>query len=138
MVRPARMITLTAAERQQLTRWARAGTTPQRLARRARILLGSAAGLGSRRLAQQEGMSRTTVQRWRARFLADGCTGLHDRPRRGRPRVLPHTSRALVVALACERPAQRAVPLSRYSLTDLAAEVADALGAAEAPSRSTV
>jgi transposase len=132
------MITLTAAERQQLTRWARAGTTPQRLARRARILLGSAAGLGSRRLAQQEGMSRTTVQRWRARFLADGCTGLHDRPRRGRPRVLPHTSRALVVALACERPAQRAVPLSRYSLTDLAAEVADALGAAEAPSRSTV
>jgi transposase len=132
------MITLTAAQRQQLTRWARAGTTPQRLARRARIILGSAAGLGSRRLAEQAGMSRTTVQRWRARFLADGCNGLQDRPRLGRPRVLPLTSRALVVALACERPAQRAVPLSRYSLSDLAAEVAHALGAAKAPSRSTI
>src|ERR671933_551011 len=122
MVRPARMITLTAAQRQQLTRWARAATTPQRLARRARLILGSAAGLGSRRLAQQERLSRTTVQRWRTRFLAAGCDGLQDRPRRGCPAVLPPTTRALVVALACERPAARDVPLGRYSLSELAAE----------------
>ena len=38
----------------QLTRWERAATTPQRLARRARIILGGAAGLGSRRLAHQQ------------------------------------------------------------------------------------
>jgi transposase len=132
------MITLTAAQRQQLTRWSRAATTPQRLARRARIILGSAAGLGSRRLAQQERMSRTTVQRWRARFLSAGCAGLQDRPRAGRPAVLPPTTRALVIALACERPTERDVPLSRYSLSELAAEAADALGAAGAPSRSTV
>ena len=132
------MIMLTAAQRQQLTRWARAATTPQRVARRARIILGSAAGLGARRLAQQERMSRTTVQRWRARFLADGCDGLQDRPRGGRPRVLPATTRALVVALACERPTERSVPLSRYSLSELAAEAATTLGMADAPSRSTV
>lgn len=81
----APMIVLPAAQQQHLTAWARAGTTPQRLVRRARVLLGSAAGLGSRRLAQQERMSRTTVQRWRARLLAAGCAGLQDRPRRGRP-----------------------------------------------------
>ena len=63
---------------QKLTSWARAATTPQRLARRARIILGSAAGLGSRRLAQQERMSRTTVQRWRARFVATGSDGLEN------------------------------------------------------------
>lgn len=138
MVGHAAMISLTAAQTQQLTRWARAATTPQRLARRARIILGSAAGLGARRLAQQERMSRTTVQRWRARFLAAGCDGLQDLPRRGRPRVLPPTARALVVALACERPAQRQVPLSRYSLSELAAEAATVLGTDAGPSRSSI
>src|SRR5437764_11956990 len=137
MVRPAAMIVLTAVEQQKLTRWERAATTPQRLARRARIILGSAAGLGTRRLAQHERMSRTTVQRWRARFVARGCDGLQDRPRRGRPSVLAPTTRALVVALACERPAERDVPLSRYSLSELAAEAADVLGSAP-PSRSSI
>ena len=83
-------------------------------------------------------MSRTTVQRWRARFLVAGCDGLQDRPRRGRPPVLPPMSRALVVALACERPANRGVPLSRYSLSDLAAEVATEVGDDDAPSRSSI
>ena len=109
MVGPAAMIVLTPVQKQKLTSWARAATTPQRLARRARIILGSAAGLGSRRLAQQERMSRTTVQRWRARFVVGGCDALQDRPRRGRPHVLAPTTRALVVALACEQPTDRSV-----------------------------
>jgi transposase len=137
MVRPAAMLVLSAVQEQKLTSWARAATTPQRLARRARIILGSAAGLGSRRLAQQERMSRTTVQRWRARFVAAGCDGLHDRPRRGRPSVLAPTTRALVVALACERPADRDIPLSRYSLSELALEAATISGDAP-PSRSSI
>ncbi|MBV9582099.1 MAG: IS630 family transposase [Chloroflexi bacterium] len=124
-------------EKQKLTRWARAATTPQRLARRARIILGSAAGLGTRRLAQHERMSRTTVQRWRARFVAAGCDGLQDRPRRGRPSVLAPTTRALVMALACERPTDRDVPLSRYSLSELAIEVANIL-ATLPPSRNSI
>src|SRR6266542_79729 len=61
-------IVLTSAERQQLSAWARAGTTPQRLARRARVILGSAAGQSNCALAQQERVSRALVQRWRARF----------------------------------------------------------------------
>jgi transposase len=137
MVRPAATIVLTAIEQQKLIGWARAATTPQRLARRARIILGSAAGLGTRRLAQQERMSRTTVQRWRARFAAASCDGLQDRPRRGRPSVLAPTTRALVVALACERPADRDVPLSRYSLSELATEVANLL-VTPPPSRSSI
>jgi transposase len=137
MVRPAAIIVLTAVEKQKLTRWERAATTPQRLARRARIILGSAAGLGTRRLAQHQRMSRTTVQRWRARFVATRCDGLQDRPRRGRPSVLAPTTRALVVALACERPAERGLPLSRYSLGELAAEAANVL-ATPPPSRSSI
>ena len=138
MARLAAMMALTTAEQQQLTTWARAATTPQRLARRARIILGSAAALGTRRLAQQERMSRTTVQRWRARFIAGGCDGLQDRPRRGRPRTPSPTTRALVVALACERPADRAVPLSRYSLSELTTQMAELLGTGDGPSRSSI
>lgn len=104
----AASIELTATEVSQLQAWVRAGTTPQRLARRARLILASAAGLGSGALAKQEQMSRTTVRRWRTRFLVDRLDGLQDHPRSGRPAVIKPTTRALVVALACERPAERA------------------------------
>jgi len=57
-------IDLTAGQQRQLQGWVRAGTTAQRMARRARLILGSAAG--SRRLAQHEGLSRTTARRGRA------------------------------------------------------------------------
>jgi transposase len=136
---PVVSIQLTPTEFHQLTAWERAGTTPQRLARRARVILGSAAGLSSRALAQQERMSRTTVRRWLSRFLAKRGEGLRDRPRSGRPSIITPTTRALVVALACELPAERNVPLSRYSLSGLSVEVADRLGGDDvALSRSSV
>jgi transposase len=139
MAGPAASIELTATEIRQLTTWVRAGTSPQRLVRRARVILGSAAGLGSRALARQEQMSRTTVRRWLSRFAARRCDGLQDRPRSGRPLAIQPSTRALVVALACERPADRHVPLSRYSLSELTLEAAHRLEAeAYAPSRSAI
>ena len=78
-------------------------------------------------------MSRTTVRRWLARFVAERCDGLQDRPRRGRPSVLPPTTRALVVALACERPADREVPLRRYSLSELPLKSPTVLGSKSRP-----
>jgi len=139
MAGPAASIELTAIEVRKLTAWLRAGTTPQRLVRRARVILGSAAGLGSRALARQEQMSRTTVRRWLARFVAKRCDVLNDRPRSGRPLAIKPATRALVVALACERPADRDVPLSRYSLSELTLEVGNRLGAEEAaPSRTAI
>ncbi len=54
-------IALTPAEHRQLTAWARAGTTPQRLARRARLILGAAAGATSCALAQRVRVGRTTA-----------------------------------------------------------------------------
>jgi transposase len=136
---PVASLDLTADERQLLTSWVRAGTTPQRLARRARLILGSAAGLGSRALARQERMSRTTVRRWLGRFATQRCAGLQDQPRRGRPKTLTPAMRALIVALACERPAKREVPLRRYSLSELSVEVANRLPSeAVAPSQTAI
>src|SRR3954451_22764792 len=136
---PTTTLEVTASEVRQLTAWVRAGTTPQRLVRRARVILGSAAGLGSRALASQERMSRTTVRRWLGRCVAERGDGLQDRPRRGRPKVFKPTTRALVVALACERPADHQVPLRRYSLSELTVEVANRLPSQElAPSRTAI
>jgi transposase len=136
---PVASIELTADEARELTGWVRAGTTPQRLARRARLILGSAAGLGSRALARQERLSRTTVRRWVSRFATQRCAGLRDRPRRGRPKTITPATRALVVALACERPADGEVPLRRYSLSELTVEVADRLpDQGVAPSRTAI
>ena len=135
----ATALELTATEMRQLTALVRAGTTPQRLVRRARLILGSAAGLGSRALARQERMSRTTVRRWLGRFATERCAGLQDRPRSGRPKTLTPATRALVVALACERPADREVPLRRYSLSELTVEVAKLLPIEQlAPSRTAI
>jgi transposase len=136
---PVACIELTTDEQHQLTGWVRAGTTPQRLARRARLILGSAAGLGSRALARQEQLSRTTVRRWLGRFATQRCAGLRDRPRRGRPKTLTPATRALVVALACERPADHEVPLRRYSLSELTVEVAKRLPSDHvAPSQTAI
>lgn len=142
MAGSAASIVLTTAEYCRLTSWVRAGTTPQRLVRRARVVLGSSSGLGSRALARREQMSRTTVRRWLARFVAKRCDGLQDHPRSGRPVGIRPQTRALVVALACSRPGDRDVPLSRYSLSELTVEVASQLGAEHAelvaPSRSAI
>ncbi len=82
-------IALTAAEYRRLTSWVRAGTTPQRLVRRARVVLGSASGLGSRALARREQLSRTTVRRWRQGHAPaqpdDTCAH-----RSGHPFTVPH------------------------------------------------
>jgi transposase len=132
-------IVLTAAEYRRLTSRVRAGTTPQRLVRRARVVLGSASGLGSRALARREHMSRTTVRRWLAPFVAKRCDGLQDHRRSGRPVAITPKTRALVVALASSRPGDRDVPLSRYSLSELTVEVGRQREAdAHAPSSSAI
>src|SRR5258708_27554129 len=84
-------------------------------------------------------MSRRTARRWLARFVSKRCDGLQDRPRSGRHLRTTPATRGLVVAMACERPADREVPLSRYSLSELTVEIADRLNADEvAPSRSAI
>jgi hypothetical protein len=62
------------------------------------------------------------VSRWRKRFWAHGMAGLEDQPRSGRPRSFGPEVVAEVKAMACESPAARDVPLSRWSSSELAAQ----------------
>ena len=103
---------------------------------------------GRRSCLQQRRVSRTSrsrapghraehrVQVAQALFQ-EGLAGLADRDRPGRPRAFPPAVIAEVKAIACELRAQRAVPLSRFSVADVREE-AIACGLVEQVSVSTV
>jgi transposase len=100
-------------------------------------VLDAAAGLPNALIARRVGVAPNTVRKWRKRFCTHGYAGLRDRPRPGRPRVFAAAVVAEVKAIACELPATRNVPVSRWSLAELRAEVI-ASGLAAEVSTATV
>jgi putative transposase len=79
-------LALSAAERTQLTSYARSRALPHGLVRRARLILLSAQGLPHAVVAQRTGVSIASVTYWRGRWRNQGLAGLYDAPRTGRPR----------------------------------------------------
>ena len=102
----AKPLRLSARERELLEGFARAGSTPQKIGLRVRIVLRSADGVANHRLASELGTSRPTVLRWRQRFEQAGLEGLlEDAPRPGRKRRLtPEKEEAIVNATLYSKP----------------------------------
>ena len=85
MWKPAEALRVPRHDRELLEQFARAPKTPQRVALRARIVLGAAAGRSVNGLAQELAVSRPTVLLWRRRYVDAGVDGLlKDAPRPGR------------------------------------------------------
>jgi transposase len=82
------VIVLTDSQRAGLEALVRAGSTPQALAFRCRLILRIAADDHPTNLevAAELRCDRHTVGIWRNRYLAHGLAGLQDAPRPGRPR----------------------------------------------------
>jgi hypothetical protein len=133
----ARPITLTASERHQLKALSYSHTAGYQQVIRARIVRDAAHGYSNARIACRQGVHVDTVRHWRGRYADEGMPGLTDRRRAGRPPRFTPVQVAEVKALACQLPAETAVPLSRWSCPDLAAEVIDR-GIAPAISASTI
>src|SRR6266542_97200 len=98
MWKSADALALRPAQRADLEALVRSGKTPQRVAARASIVLAAAAGRPINAIAQEFGISRPTVYRWRQRFEEAGVVGLmKDAPRPGRRPALTPDAIAKVV-----------------------------------------
>jgi hypothetical protein len=108
-------IELSDKQRSSLESLARSYTLPYWQVIRAQMVLLAAQGLRNDEIAQRLNCRREVVSQWRKRFFEQGMAGLEDRPRRGRPPTFPPQVRAEVIAMACELPAEKGVPLARWS-----------------------
>jgi transposase len=131
------VVVLSDADQAVLEQRARTYTAPFAEVVRAKIVLLAARGVANAAIAVRLDLDVDVVSRWRKRFVTEGLAGLGDRKRCGRPRSFPAQVVAEVKAMACEPPQVRAVPLSRWSSADLAAQ-AVAEGLAVTVSASTV
>jgi winged helix-turn helix protein len=75
-------------ERARLEALVRAGSTPQALVLRCRLILRAADEdqPTNLQIAAEFGCDRHTAGVWRSRYLQQGLAGLQDAPRSGRPR----------------------------------------------------
>jgi transposase len=118
-------IELTTDERAALVALIRP-TGQARMVLRARIVLAAAGGASNAGIARDLAVCEDTVRKWRRRYAGDRLAGLADAHRSGRPRHFTAVQRAQVTAIACELPATRGMPLSRWSSFELACEAIEA------------
>lgn len=81
-------LVLSDAERAELTSLAARRNTAQALALRARIVLRCATGAENQQVATDLRIDKTTVGKWRRRFVEHRMDGLRDEPRSGAPRTV--------------------------------------------------
>lgn len=98
-------ITLTAEERDELTRFVQAGKGAFRRLKRAQILLAAEQGILDMTIAKSLSVGTSTVYRTKRRFVEDGLdAALSELPRPGADRKLGEKEEALLIATACSAP----------------------------------
>src|SRR5216684_2956972 len=105
--RPPSALVLSDEQRAYLATLSKSQTEPHRLVLRARVLLLASTGLANTEIADQVGVSRSSVIAWRERF---GDEGIHKlgkvRPGRGRkPMIAPERVEGIVADTVQTKPA---------------------------------
>jgi transposase len=125
---------VSAAEREHLQRLVADRNTPAKVAWRAKIILGSADGLGTMAIMRATGKSKPCVWRWQERFAMEGVDGLvRDKTRPpGRAPLSAAVKRKVLAKTANETPPDathwsvrtmaKAVGISRTSVQRIWAE----------------
>lgn len=119
MARPISLVEVTASERQELQRRVKASTVSKRDSLRAAIVLRRAEGVKQAQVAEELGVSITSVNKWSQRFERDGLEGLKDKKGRGRPSSISAQQVEKVITQATQPPK----PRKRWSVRTMAREV---------------
>src|SRR5215472_7025171 len=102
-------VRLGQGDRERLEAVIGSGNSQQKHVWRARIVVLSAAGVGTMAIQRQTGKGKPTIWRWQARFMAEGVDGLlHDATRPGRKKPLPAATIERVVAMTLTGPPDEA------------------------------
>jgi transposase len=116
-MRVAPGINLTEDQRTTLRQWARGRSTPMRLVHRAQIVLRAAEGKQNIEIAEELGIDRTIVNRWRRRFAEKGLAGIEkDAPRGGRPATKRQKVAAKIIRVTTQEKPENATHWSTNSL----------------------
>jgi transposase len=86
MFTPADALALNSSQKQVLESLARAGSTPQLLARKCKVVLLASGGTPNNAIARQTSLSRPTVITTRAAFVSGGVEAIRRRQKRKRSR----------------------------------------------------
>jgi putative transposase len=139
----AAAIAVSAVQRGLLRRLAQRQTAPQRLVRRAQVILALAVNPCVGAAARQLGLTRRSIRLWRDRWLqaTDALArvqqeqasetalldlieqALADAPRPGCPATFGPEQIVGIVAVACEPPSESGRPISHWTARELADEV---------------
>jgi transposase len=132
-------IILAQNTRLELHTLARAHTTPQSLALRARIVLRAAAvdQPTNLHIGRELGCSNLTVGKWRRRYSHLGLAGLQDARRPGRPKTIASPTRVQVMTVASTLPQDQERTVTRWTLDEIVTALLETLGT-DAISRSSV
>jgi transposase len=103
-------------ERQRLQEWTRRRKTAQALALRARIVLRCEGGSSNGEVANELKVNRSTVSKWRARFVEQRLQGLLDEPRPGAPRLISDAAVERLIAKTLESTPRDATHWSTRSM----------------------
>jgi transposase len=120
MGRPVKELSITEEEREVLQTWARRPKSTQRVAQRARIVLGCADGAANKEVAEELGVSEATVSKWRERFRLSRLEGLADEPRPGAPRTITDDQVEAVITTTLE---SKPTDATHWSTRSMAAKV---------------
>jgi transposase len=128
-MRVATKIELTAEQQKELTLLGRSQKVSVRLAQRAKLVLLAASGLQNQDIAEQLGISRFKVARWRERFAQLGLLGIEkDAPRGGRTPKVTATKRKEIVRMTLEERPADATHWSRRRMAAHAGISASSIG----------
>lgn len=120
-------INLLSSEKNELERFIRKHSTPQHIAKRARIILLANEHVETNQvIADTLGISKADVTRWTKRWIDRAMEPVLDRisdlPRPGHPDMITPEQWCQIIAMACEPPEKYGRPITHWSSAELASE----------------